>query len=197
MTFSEAQVYVFAVIVGAAVGLYRGWSREAITMAIELATVLFLLLGGVVAVAHLFTTTSSALLPVASAHGLSGGGPTGPPAQTTAGASSSDTQICTNGISARFVGECVFAVMTWVAYHFGHKYGGPPQTNMNRVTGMLPGAVNGGAIMLYLSTTIFNGREITIFSPSGPAATNYLPLVLGLALLCVVGVLVLTKKAAH
>ena len=185
MTFTQVQVFAMAVIIGGIFGAYRGWRREIITLAIVLATIAFLLLHGVETIVNLSSDTSSALIPTASAHALSGGG--------TSNASSGSgnyppnpTVVCTNAINLEMIQLMIFCVMTFLAYRVGWVWGGPPKDSNERIVGFFVGAVNGAAIMFYLSKTVFRGETIVLFSPNAWQAGHYLPLIIAGAFIAIV-----------
>ena len=195
MTFTQVQVFAIAVIVGGLFGAYRGWRREVITLAIELATVAFLLLHGVETIASLSSGASTSLIPMASAQGLSGG--TGN-SSTNAGNGTFTplpTVVCTNPVNLEMVELLIFFVMTFLAYRLGWAWGGRPKDGNERIIGFFVGAVNGAVIMFYLSKTVLKGETITLFSPSGFQAGQYLPLVIAGAFILVVLLLLIGTQA--
>jgi hypothetical protein len=195
MSFTQVQVFAIAVILGACFGAYRGWRREVITLAIELATIIFLLLHGVETIAGLSSGASSALVPTASALGLSGGGGA---TNSNAGGGTytpGPTVVCTNPINLQMVEFIIFGVMTFLAYRLGWAWGGAHKGSNDRIIGFFVGAVNGAAIMFYLSKTVFQGQTITLFSPSGWQAGQYLPLIIAGAFIAIVILLLIGTQS--
>ncbi|HKB49316.1 MAG TPA: hypothetical protein VKC57_16535, partial [Ktedonobacterales bacterium] len=132
MSIGQTQVFLLAVGFTAVVGWVRGWQREVITCAIVLATVLFLSLGLGDALAQLFTHGSQSLIPTASAHPLSGGGPNGPSAPgtsgggsgsgsggTSGGSGSTSGAYCSPAVIGQFLSNIIFVGMTFLGYRLG------------------------------------------------------------------------------
>jgi hypothetical protein len=204
MVIGPAQCFLISVVFGAAVGARRGWNREVITAAIILATLLVLTLGGADALA---TWLSHGFVGTAQAHGLaynaiaySGGPqpttPTQPSQSNTSNTSNPTPQAaCIAGINGQVLSIIIFGGMTWLAYAVGKKYGAPPKTANHRIAGAIPGAINGASIAYFVSKTILPGQSVTLNTP-GPSVTNaFLPLVLGLGLLCLLVVIFIAGQA--
>lgn len=197
MVIGQAQCYMIAVVLGAAIGLRRGWHREVITAAIVLGTVFFLSLGGGDALAQWL---SHGLIGTASAHGYlaSGGGvapttgatpPQYPLSQAAPGAS------CTV-FNPQLLSTVIFVGMTWLGYSAGKKYGMPPKSQTHNLAGIIPGAINGASIAYYLSNAVLPAQPILVETPSPSLTSSYLPLVFGLGLMAILAVLFVASQAS-
>lgn len=193
MVIGQAQCFLIAVILGAAVGARRGWNREVITAAIVLATLLALTLGAADALA---SWLSHGFVGTAHAQGIlySGG-----PQPTTPGgypqATPSPQVACGLGISTQALSIVIFGGMTWIAYAAGRKYGAPPKTSNHRIAGIIPGAINGASIAYFISRTVLPGQSVLLNTPSPSTTSNLLPLVFGLGLLGLLAVLFIASQA--
>ena len=191
MVIGQAQCYMIAVVLGAAVGARRGWHREVITAAIVLGTVFFLSLGGGDAIAQWL---SHNLIGVASAHGYSASG--GGVAPSTIGApphdplpsSAAPAASCTL-FNPQLLSSVIFVGMTWLGYGAGKKYGSPPKSQTHNLAGLIPGGINGATIAYYLSNAVLPTQPVLVETPSPDLLSSYLPLVFGLGLLGLLAVL--------
>lgn len=198
MVIGQAQCYMIAVLVGAAIGLRRGWHREVITAAIVLGTVFFLTLGGGDALAQWLT---HGLIGTASAHGYSasGGGVapvttgTPPPYPLSQAAPSANGASCTV-LNPQLLSTVIFTGMTWLGYGAGKKYGMAPKSQTHNLAGIIPGGINGAAIMYYLSNAVLPSQPVLVETPSPTLATSYLPLVFGVGLLAMLALLFVANQ---
>lgn len=183
MVISQTQCFLIVLLLGAVVGLRRGWEKEVLTCAIVLGVVLFLSNGGGSFLSNFFTHGPNGVTSTASAQAASG---------------SSSSALCSttgNGAATGFLATLFFGGMTLLGYLAGNKYGAVPKSHTHRLTGMIPGAANGGAVAYYVSNSVLPGQQFTLFSPSGGLTSAYLPLILGFAFLLVL-VLVLIASTA-
>jgi hypothetical protein len=168
MVVGQTQCYMLALVIAAAVGAHRGWGREVITCAILLGTVLFLFNGGI-----------DFLL----------GGLGNLTRGTTAGIAAGDPTTCSPA-TKQTITTGVFGLLTYLGYRAGSRYGSPAQHSGHRIAGIIPGALNGAAIAYYFTNALVpNGRQLTLFAPTGETTTAYLPEVFGLGLIGLVIVL--------
>ena len=88
-------------------------------------------------------------------------------------------------------------VLTGIGYVVGHKAGKPPTAPVHRLAGIIPGAVNGVAVIFYTVDHIIPQLQVNVQSPDVTTVTNYAPVVFGLGIAFVVGVLIVltTRKA--
>lgn len=184
MVIGQMQCFLVVLVITAIVGLSRGFLREVITMAIVLASMVFLLNGGD-GLLHTFFFSN---LPQAL-HDLvygNSGVTVGTPAVSTP-----------NQTGDYLFGVASFLGLTALGYGVGHRYGGAPKTSQHRLGGILPGIVNGAAISYYASQTILPATQFNLTSPSGALTQAYLPVVLGLGLVGLVAVLVVSALSSR
>lgn len=197
MVIGQVQCFLIAVLIGAVVGVRRGWNREVITAAIILATTLLLTLGGADLLA---SWLSHGIVGTAHAEGIpySGGPqPTTPPPYPLPNATSSQAGSgCSLAASAPTLATVIFAGMCWLAYAVGKKYGAPPKTHNHRLAGAIPGAINGACIAYFASRFILPGQPVLVNTPTPAAISSYLPVVLGLGLLGLLAVLFIAAQAS-
>lgn len=185
MIIGATQCFLVVLLFTGVVGLMRGFLREVITMAIVLASVVFLLNGGDGLLHNFFFVN----LPQAL-HDLvygTNGVTVGVPTVSTSSTTSVDYLFS--------VGS--FLALLGLGYGVGHRYGGKPATNLHRLGGVLPGLVNGAAIAYYASNSIFPATTVDLTSPSGVLTQAYLPVVLGLGLVGLVAVLVVSSLSSR
>jgi len=204
VVISQAQVFLVAIVVGAIAGARRGWMREVITCTMMLTTVLFLSLGGGDLITGLFShgfggtalahPQASPPIPYTPLSG-GGGGPGGSPAQSSGGSGTGSPGDCSFGLMGQLVSNAIFAGMTWISYRVGSRYGKPPTNSNHRLAGMIPGAVNGGIIMFYLSRSIFHGQDIVLRTPTGASARSTFSVVLALGFLALFALLFIAAMA--
>ncbi len=191
MSINAIQLIVIVLVITGAVGVRRGWAREVITTAILLATVIFLLVGGAAFILQFF---SQGFVGTASAHALSGGGPSVP----TGSGPSSGYPAQTSGVciatGAQSLANFIFFGMTWLAYWAGSKHGQPPKNGTHRLAGFVPGAINGAVIMYYISHSGLLGRQLIVENPSPTAVSSFLPVVFALGLLGLLAVLFVASQ---
>lgn|SRR5579859_930516 len=188
MVIGQAQYFLIAVVIGAAVGMRRGWNREVITAAIILATVMALTLGGgdVLAnwLSHGFTST-------AQVHGVlysSGSQPTTP--------SATSQRTCALGVNGQMLSTIIFAGMTWLGYGAGKKYGAAPKSSSHRLAGAIPGAINGASIAYFVSKVVLPGQSVLVNTPSPTATSNLLPVVFSIGLLGLLAILFVATQTS-
>lgn len=178
MTITQGECLFVILLVAAFIGLWRGWIREVITTAILLGVILFLTLGGQgVLYRFIFVNLADAFRAL-----FEGGG--GSVSVGSSGGSAPQTQ-----------GDFLFTLLTFgtltgIGYVVGHKAGKPPTAATHRLTGIIPGVVNGIAVIFYSVKYIFPQLNLNVASPDATTVSNYLPVVFGLALIAVIGVLI-------
>jgi hypothetical protein len=185
MVIGEMQCFLVLLVITAAVGLWRGFLREVITMAIVLASIVFLMNGGD-GLLHTFFFVN---LPQAF-HDLvygNSGVTVGYPAVSTS----------TNTTGDYLFGLFTFLTLMAIGYGVGHHYGGAPKTTQHRLGGILPGLVNGAAISYYASKSIFPTTTVDLTSPSSALTQAYLPVILGIGLVGLVAVLLISAFASR
>jgi hypothetical protein len=170
----QSQAFLWALVFGGIIGSVRGWHREVITAAIVLASVLFLSNGGGNLISNIF---------------IHGAGAATQPSSATSYSSACYADLPNTVSNVTFVG------LTFLGYRVGRIYAPPPALAHHRITGIIPGLVNGGAIAFYVSRSILPGTSLVIGTPSPAAASSYLPLVFGLGILCLLVVLFITSQA--
>lgn len=178
MSITPTQVMLFAIGLGAAAGFRRGWGKEVIACAMVLGTLFFLNLGGANLLASYFAngiTTSATLAD--------------PPGDA------SRVAVCTAGLQ-HTVSMAVFGFMTWLGYRTSAKHGLAPVSSNHRIAGLIPGAVNGGAIAYYISQNVFPGTQLLVNTPRQLDVANYLPEVFALGLVGLLVVLFVTSQAS-
>jgi len=171
MVITQVQAFLAILAAGAAIGARRGWHREVISSAVILSSLLFFVNGGDSLLAHLFT-----------------GGVSGSLASGAADPPSASTAACTIGLQSAIT-KVGFPVMALMGYRTAYRYGPAPTMTHHRVTGMIPGLVNGAAIAYYTSHYILPGTQVLVSTPSGFTTTSFLPEVLGLGLVGLLGIL--------
>lgn len=184
MVIGPMQCFLVILVITAIIGLSRGFLREVITMAIVLASVVFLLNGGD-GLLHSFFFNN---LPQAL-HDLVYGN-SGVTVGTPAVSDPNPTGDYLFGIGS-------FLGLTGLGYVVGHRYGGPPASNQHRLGGILPGLVNGAAISYYASKSILPSTVFNLTSPSSALTQAYLPVILGLGLVGLVAVLVVSALSSR
>ena len=174
MVISQSQAFLTALAFFGAIGAVRGWHREVITAAIVLASVLFLSNGGGNLISNIFI------------HGAG--------AATQPSSASSYSSACYGGLPST-VSNLSFAGLTFLGYRVGGIHAPAPALAHHRVTGTIPGVVNGAAIAYYISHYILPGTNLVIGTPGPGDASSYLPLVFGLGILCLLAVVFITSQA--
>ncbi len=176
MTITQNECLFVVLLVAAFIGLWRGWLREVITTAILLGVILFLTLGGQgVLYQFIFVNLVDAVKALFSG--------------------SSSVSVAPAGTSQPAQGDFLFTFLTFtgltsISYLVGHKAGKPPTAASHRLTGIIPGIVNGIAIAFYSVKYIIPQLSVSVQSPDQTTVSNYLPVVFGLALIGVIVVLI-------
>lgn len=174
MYITSSECFFVIILAAAFIGLWRGWVREVITTAILLGVILFLMLGGSdVIYRFIFVNLIDAFRALGG--GSTSGNTSPPPASAQ--------------------GDFLFSLLTFggltaVGYLVGHKAGKPPTTATHRLTGIVPGAVNGAAVVFYATRNLIPNLNLSVQSPDSGTATNYLPVIFGIALLAVLVILI-------
>lgn len=177
MTITQNECLFVILLVAAFIGLWRGWIREVITTAILLGVILFLTLGGQgVLYQFIFVNLADAFKALFSGNSSVSVAP----ADTSSQPAQGDFLFS----------SATFIVLTGIGYVVGHKAGKPPTAATHRLTGIIPGIVNGIAIAFYSVKYIIPQLNVNVQSPNQTTVSNYLPVVFGLALLAVIVVLI-------
>jgi hypothetical protein len=179
MVVGPMQCFLVVVLITGFIGLSRGWMREIITMAIILGSVLFLLNGGDGLLHQFFFVNMPTAL-----HDLIFG---------TSTVTVSAPDPVPNTTTDYLFGLGSFAGLTGLGYLVGHRYGTAPKTNQHRLTGILPGIINGAAISYYASNTILPSTTLDLTSPSDAMTRVYLPIVLGIGLAGMILILIISR----
>lgn len=176
MTITSGECFFVIILLAAFIGLWRGWIREVITTAILLGVILFLMVGGSeILYRFIFVNLINAF------RALFGGG-------SVTAANSNPAPLSTQ---TDFLFSMVtFVSLTGLGYLVGHRAGRPPASPAHRLTGVIPGIVNGAAIVFYATRNIIPQLNVNVQGPSASTATNDLPVIFGVALVAVVGVLI-------
>ena len=176
MTITQNECLFIILLVAAFIGLWRGWIREVITTAILLGVILFLTLGGQgVLYQFIFVNLVDAIRALFSGN------------SSVSVASSTPSQPAQGDF---LFTSLTFIVLTGISYLVGHRAGRPPTAASHRLTGIIPGAVNGIAIAFYSVKYIIPQLSVSVQSPDQTTVSNYLPVVFGLALIAVIVVLI-------
>jgi len=179
MTITQGECLFVILLVAAFIGLWRGWVREVITTAILLGVILFLILGGQgVLYRFIFVNLADAF------RDLFEGGSGGSVSVNSSGAPTPQSQ------GDFFFSLITFGTLTSIGYIVGHRAGRPPTAATHRLVGIIPGVVNGIAVIFYLVKYIFTQLNVSIASPDATTVSNEFPVVFGLALVAVIGVLI-------
>ncbi len=189
MSINAIQMLLIVLAITGAIGVRRGWAREVITTAILLATVAFLSFGGAAFILQFF---SQSLVGTASAHALSGGGPS--VSTGSGGGSTPQTAAACVATGAQSLSNFIFMGMTWLGYWAGSKHGQPPKNGTHRLAGIVPGAINGAVIMYYVSHAGLLGRQLVVESPSPTSMGTLLPVILGMGIVGLLAVLFVASQ---
>ncbi len=173
MYITSSECFFVIILIAAFVGLWRGWVREVITTAILLGVILFLMLGGSdVIYRFIFVNLVDAFKALGT------------------GASASDTSAPAVPPTDFLFSLLTFGGLTAVGYLVGHKAGKPPTSPIHRLTGIIPGTVNGASVVFYATRNIIPNINLDVSSPDAATASNYLPVIFGIALFAVVVILI-------
>lgn len=176
MYITSSECFFVIILTAAFLGLWRGWIREVITTAILLGVILFLLLGGSdVIYRFIFVNLVDAFKAL-------GGGTVSTPGSNTVTPPSSQADFLFTLLT--------FGGLTTIGYVVGHKAGKPPTAASHRITGVIPGAVNGAAVVFYATRNIIPNLNLSVQSPNSSTVGYYLPIIFGIALLAVIVILI-------
>jgi hypothetical protein len=183
MVIGQSQFFMIALVLSSAIGARRGWSREVITCAIVLGTVLFLLNGGADMLNTFLGNLTHSVGGTASAHALSGGTAPGvSPSGVAPTYAAATTGAACSPVTSQTLGTLIFAGMSFLGYRTGSKYGSAPTLHTHRIAGTIPGAVNGASMAYYLSHGVLTGKQLLLYTPSGNLTSTYLPQIFGIGL---------------
>jgi hypothetical protein len=183
MVIGQSQFFLIALVLSSAIGARRGWSREVITCAIVLGTVLFLLNGGADMLNTFLGNLTHSVGGTASAHALSGGTAPGvSPSGVAPTYAAATTGAACSPVTSQTLGTLIFAGMSFLGYRTGSKYGSAPTLHTHRIAGTIPGAVNGASMAYYLSHGVLTGKQLLLYTPSGNLTSTYLPQIFGIGL---------------
>ena len=176
--FTPQQCFIIAIAGFGLLGFWRGWRREVVSLAFALTGVLFLLLKGGAALTQLVFVKMPLVI-----HDVFSTGPGTTPSQPSSG----DELIVT---------LVTFVVIVVVGYLVGNRAfpGGKNLPAAERLLGILPGLITGYFLITYLSN-IFSSHAITlgISTPSETVITNYVPLLIIVAIVVVVLGLIVSR----
>ncbi len=176
MVITSGECLFVILLVAAFIGLWRGWIREVITTAILLGVILFLILGGQGVLYRFIFVNLVAAFKALFEGSTVAVPPPNPPAQPSQG----------DFLFSLFT----FATLIMIGYAVGHKAGKPPASATHRLTGIIPGIVNGIAILFYSVRYIIPQINVSVEGPNATTVSMYLPVVFGLALVAVIGLLI-------
>ncbi|HEY7348893.1 MAG TPA: hypothetical protein VH599_11335 [Ktedonobacterales bacterium] len=185
MYITSSECFFVIILIAAFIGLWRGWIREVITTAILLGVILFLMLGGSgILYQFIFVNLVNAFRALFSGDSIS--------------AANSNTVAPLSTQGDFLFTLLTFGGLTTVGYLVGHRAGRPPTAASHRLAGVIPGIVNGAAVVFYTTRSIIPNADVSVQGPNAATASNYLPVIFGIALLAVVGILVVlsTKSKA-
>ena len=176
MYITSSECFFVIVLTAAFIGLWRGWVREVITTAILLGVILFLMLGGSdVIYRFIFVNLIDAFKALGGSTVSASNSASAPPGTTQ---------------SDFLFSVLTFGGLTAVGYLVGHKAGKAPTTATHRLAGLIPGTVNGAALVFYATRNIIPNVDVNVQSPDSTTVGNYLPIIFGIALLAVVVILI-------
>ena len=181
LPFTDSQCFFFAVLAFAVVGFYRGWKKEVLSL-------LFILIA-----AFLVRPSSGggltemiARLPATISYLVSGTvSPSAAPAPTTA-----------------FLGPwgpiLAFLLIAALGYYLGEKAFPKPATPTERILGILPAIAAAALFLAFLNSSNFFAKDAaghSVFSISlqPPDPGQFVPILLVISILVVIGGLVATR----
>lgn len=177
-------VFLVALFTGF-MGLWRGWVREIITLAITLGSVLFLLNGGIIwlwrFLFYIIPNTFKELF-----LGSSG---------VNWDSSFNDYNPNKPNPYGNFFLFASLVLTVGLGYLIGHRYGTKPQLFVNRLLGAILGVINGIVIMFYVTKQLAWGGSITLVTPDSWQATAWMLSALGCGLGLVAVVMFITFGA--
>lgn len=177
--FSQQQCFIIAIAAFGLIGFWRGWRREVISLAFALTGVLFLLLNGGNTLAQLVFVK----LPIIF-HDLVSSSPMATPSPPTPEAVLIVTLVS-------------FVVIVVAGYLIGNRAfpGGKALQPADRLLGILPGLITGYFLITYISNTFAKSPLITVGlnTPSQNVVTNYVPILIIIAIVVVVAGLVASR----
>jgi hypothetical protein len=180
MTVSSGECVFIILLITAFVGLWRGWMREIITMAILLAVILFLsTIGNGLLYRFIFVNLSAAFHALVSGNSVS---------------VASYTPSTQNGEGDTLFLLSTFTVLTGMGYLVGHKAGKAPTAAVHRLVGIIPGAINGISITWYAVSHIIPNLQVSAQGPNQSAVGTYEPAVFGIGLVFLIIVLFVLMK---
>lgn len=173
------QCFIVAIAAFGLIGFLRGWRREVISLAFALTGVLFLLLNGGNALADLIFVKIPIIF-----HDLVSSSPMAAPSKPSPSAVLIVTLIS-------------FVVIVVAGYWIGNKAfpGGKTLQPADRLLGIVPGLITGYFLITYIANTFAKSPLITVGlnTPSENVVTNYVPLLIIVAIVVVVAGLVVAR----
>jgi hypothetical protein len=155
MYVGPSQCVFLLVLFTGFMGLWRGWVRETITLAITLGSVLFLTNGGIIWLwQFIFYSIPNAFRELFL--GSSG---------VNWDSSFNDYNLNKPDPYGRFWLLFTFVITVGLGYLIGHKYGTRPQLFLSRLNGAILGVINGIVIMFYATKQLAWGGSITFVTP--------------------------------
>jgi ABC-type antimicrobial peptide transport system permease subunit len=176
--FTPQQCFVIAIVAFGAIGFWRGWRREVISLAFALTGVLFLLLNGGNALAQLAFVKTPIII-----HDIFSSGP----AQTPSAPSPTAILIVT---------LITFVVIVVAGYLIGNRaFPAKNLTPAERLLGVLPGLVTGYFLITYIANIFAKNPLVTVGfgTPTQNVVTNYVPILIIVAIVVVVAGLIASR----
>lgn len=174
LLLTAPQCFFIAMIAFGVTGFFRGWRREIVSMAISLAGVLFLYLGGGRSVAQFIFVR----LPVITQLAVGSAPSSAPPAPTA-------TQV----FAATVI---TFIVIVALGYLIGNRAMPKATTPSDRFWGVIPAVFTGYILITYVTNVLANSSLITfgITTPSQNSVGNYMLIIFVVAVVAVVAALI-------
>jgi hypothetical protein len=187
MYVGPAQFETLVVLFTALAGLWRGWVRETITLAITLGSVLFLLNGGIIWLWNfIFYAIPNAFRDLFM--GSSG---------VSWDTSFNDYNLNKPNPYGEFWLGLSFVLTVGLGYIIGHRYGSRPQLLISRLTGAVLGGINGLVIVFYLTKQLAWGGSFTVVTPDSGQSAAWMASGLGCGLGLVAVVMLITFAAGR
>ncbi len=168
MVVSQTQMAVLLVLAAGAIGARRGWGRELVTCSIVLSALLFLQLGG------------AAILTNLAANAFTSGASASVAGSATCNASGTPTAGAAN--LPQTTSQWIFAGMVWLGYYAGNRHGALTETMNQRLLGVIPGAITGGAVSFYLNSVLYPGATTLLTWLGAIGFLTSLPVLLSVGL---------------
>ncbi|HEY7418549.1 MAG TPA: hypothetical protein VH593_25455 [Ktedonobacteraceae bacterium] len=180
---TDQQCFFIVLLAFVIVGLMRGWRRELVSLVFVLLAVFFIR-------ANTSASFADVLNRIPAMLGYLFGGPQ----VGQAGGSPAP------GVAAPFWSLIIFAAIVALGYYVGNKAFPKPTAPHERFIGIVPAVITGAFVMGYLSNYFVqqNGQPRLTVAVPAPDPTNYVPIILVVAIVSVVVALIASraKKSA-